>query len=507
MKLLLPMVIALLLAAPLAAAQERAIRIGSKNFSESAILGEIVAQLIERETALRVDRRFNLGGTNLCHQALVAGELDLYVEYTGTGLLSILELEIIRDRDQAYGVVAREYARRFDLVWLDPLGFENTYALSTRPELANEHGWEVFSDVGPLAEDLSIGVPHEFTQRPDGYPGLVEAYGFEFGSVRGLDPGLMYRAAAEAQVDIISGFSTDGRIAAYGLKVLSDDRGFFPPYDAAPVIRRATLEEFPALRDVLGQLDGAIDEQTMGRMNYAVDEQKRDPAEVARQWLETGDVVVNESTARRESVWSTAWRERQVLGKRLIEHIGLSLGGVAIAILIAVPAGILVHRSRWLRGPVLGLAEVVQTIPSLAMLAFLFVVYRKIGTAPALTALVLYALLPIVVNTYAGLSQVAPALIEAARGVGMSPMQRLRLVELPLASPVIVAGIRTATVWTVGIATLATYIGAGGLGDFIQAGLARADYRLTLIGAIPAALLALALSSGIRVIERALSRS
>ncbi len=488
----------------LARGQDGVISVGSKNFTESEILAEIISQLIERETDLTVERRFPLGGTNLCHAALVEGELDVYVEYTGTALLSILNADLVRDPDAVYRIVRDAYRDRFGLEWLAPIGFENTYALSTRGDLARERGWEQFSDLAGIAGELTLGTPNEFIERPDGYPGLVEAYGFSFGDVRELDPGLMYSAVAEGQVDVVTGFSTDGRILAYGLAVLRDDRRFFPPYYAAPVVRADTLRAHPELRAVLSRLDGTIDETLMARMNLAVDEGGRSSASVASEWIETGDVEIDisGSGAPRPGVFALMWERRVEVGRKLWEHIRLSLAGVLIAVLIAVPAGIGVHRSPRLEGPVLALVGVTQTIPSLAMLAFLFVLYRMIGWVPALTALVLYALLPVVVNTLAGLKQVPASAIEASNGIGMSPRQRLWMVELPLALPVILAGVRTATVWTVGVATLATYIGAGGLGDFIQRGLARADYRLTLLGAIPAAALALVLSAGIGWAER-----
>ena len=502
-------------AATSAAQAADTVRIGSKNFTEQEILAELVAQLIERHTDLRVERKFGLGGTGVCHAALVAGELDIYVEYTGTALLNVLKREVRTNADDVYQIVARVYRERFELEWLPPMGFNNTYAVTVRAAHADEHGWRTISDLGNVSDRLSAGFTAEFMERPDGYPGLRRAYGLDFGRTADLDPGLMYKALADGQVDVICAFATDGRIAAYNLRVLQDDSSFFPPYDAAPVIRSALLRDHPEVRDALAALAGTISDQTMRRLNYAVDELRRTPSSVASEWIESQAVGIPQSTAdattpRTDGVvgfWATVATRRAELWQKVLEHLGLSALAMAIAILIGVPTGILIHRHRAALPLVLGATEVVQTIPSLAMLAFLFAVYGILGMTPAVTALVLYALLPIVVNTFTGLKELSPEIIEAADGVGMSGWQRLRMVELPLALPMIVAGIRTSTVWTIGIATLSTYIGAGGLGDFISRGLARNDPRLTLLGAVPAAMMAVVLSLGIRLIERRLRKS
>ena len=502
-------------AATSAAQAADTVRIGSKNFTEQEILAELVAQLIERHTDLRVERTFGLGGTGVCHAALVAGELDIYVEYTGTALLNVLKHEVRTNADDVYQIVAKAYRERFELEWLPPMGFNNAYAITVRATHADEHGWQAISDLGNVADRLSAGFTAEFMERPDGYPGLRRAYGFDFGRTADLDPGLMYKALADGQVDVICAFATDGRIAAYNLRVLLDDSSFFPPYDAAPVIRSALLRDHPEVRHALAALAGTISDQTMRKLNYAVDEMGRKPSSVAGEWIESRTVGILQPTAGTTTpqtdgvvgFWATVATRRAELWQKVLEHLALSALAMAIAILIGVPTGILIHRHRAALPLVLGATEIVQTIPSLAMLAFLFAVYGILGMTPAVTALVLYALLPIVVNTFTGLKELSPEIIEAADGVGMSGWQRLRMVELPLALPMIVAGIRTSTVWTIGIATLSTYIGAGGLGDFISRGLARNDPRLTLLGAVPAAMMAVVLSLGIRLIERRLRKS
>lgn len=499
---LLAVIAAVLSAVPLQvhAEQQVTLRVGGKNFTEQEILGEIVAQLIERDPRFHVERSFGLGGTGVVHGALLRGEIDLYVEYTGTALLNMLKREPMTDPEAVYDVVSEAYERRWDLEWLPPIGFNNTYAITVRSQDAEKRNWATISDLAEDADDLTAGFTGEFLERPDGYPGLRQAYGIRFGHAADVDSGLMYKAVANGQVDVVCGYSTDARIVTYDLKMLRDNQHFFPPYDAAPVVRGDLLRAHPEIRKLLAPLAGTIDDETMRRLNHAVDELGQSPQTVAAVWI-SGE-------SAREGVvgtWSFLMQRRGMLWRKVAEHLTLTGLAMLIAIGVGVPAGVLIHRYRAGSGLVLAVTEIVQTIPSLAMLAFLFAVYGLLGMAPAVTALVLYALLPIVLNTFTALKEVSADVLEAADGVGMSRRQRLYLVELPLALPVIIAGIRTSTVWTVGIATLSTYIGAGGLGDFIARGLARNDPRLTLLGAAPAALIAVMLSLLIRTMERRFS--
>jgi glycine betaine/choline ABC-type transport system substrate-binding protein len=264
---------------------EDSIRIGSKNFTEQFIMAEVLAQLIEKNTDLKVDRVFNLGGTMICHNALVNGEIDMYPEYTGTGLTAILGRAPVHDANRALRLVTGIYREKFQLQWLSPFGFNNTYAITVRRRDAAARNWRTISDLKPTAANLVAGFTAEFAERTDGYPGLKETYGFAFSATHDMDPGLMYKAIADGQVDVICAFSTDGRIKAYGLQLLKDDKGFFPPYFAAPVVRSDTLEKHPEIEKLLRKLAGLIDNDTMQQLNYAVDEKKRTPEEVAGQFL------------------------------------------------------------------------------------------------------------------------------------------------------------------------------------------------------------------------------
>lgn len=261
------------------------VHIGAKNFTEQFILGELMARLIEERTSLDVRRHPNLGGTMICHGALQNGEIDLYPEYTGTGLTAVLGLGAVSDAARALELVREEYSRRFQVEWLEPFGFNNTYAITVRADDAEANGWRTIADLRSRAETLAAGFTAEFSERPDGYPGLRERYGFRFGSVKDLDPALMYEAIANGEVDVICAFATDGRIATHNLVPLADDLGFFPPYQAAPVVRQDALRAFPELRRALAPLAGLLDDETMQRLNFQVDDEKSGPRAVAEAFL------------------------------------------------------------------------------------------------------------------------------------------------------------------------------------------------------------------------------
>ncbi len=261
--------------------------VASKNFSESAILGELVAQQIERRTDLKVDRRFFLGGTFVCHRGMVSGELDIYVEYTGTALAAVLELPTGHDPAAVYETVSSAYEARFGIIWGKPLGFNNTFAILVRGADARELGLKTISDAAPQAYRWEAGFGYEFMEREDGFPGLAETYGLEFlGPPRTMDLGLTYRALADGQIDLIAGNSTDGLIEALDLVQLEDDKRYFPPYDAAPLIRKEILEMHPEVGRALDELGGLITDDVMRRLNFEVDVEQHDASVVVREWLD-----------------------------------------------------------------------------------------------------------------------------------------------------------------------------------------------------------------------------
>lgn len=260
--------------------------VGSKNFTEQIILGELVAQHIERRTGIPVERRLNLGGTQICHEAMLSGGLDIYVEYTGTGLTAVLKEEVSPEADDVYEKVRALYRERFHLEWTEPLGFNNTFAMIVRSADALASNLKTISDAVPMTRKWTAGFGYEFMEREDGFPGLARVYGLQFpASPRVMDLGLTYKALASGEVDMIAGNSTDGTIESLNLYALEDDRHYFPPYDAVPVVREEALAKHSGLREALKELGGKIDEEQMRRLNYLVDGEFRDVREVAADFL------------------------------------------------------------------------------------------------------------------------------------------------------------------------------------------------------------------------------
>jgi len=475
--------------------------IGSKNFTESRILGEMLTLLVEEHTELEVEHRSGLGGTLVCFAALQSGEIDLYPEYTGTGWSIVLkEPGRISDPLRAFLHVETRYRQLYDIEWLRPFGLNNTYALAMREDLAAELDVETISDLVPHGPRLEAGFSIEFINREDGWPGLGPYYELELGQVRSLEHGLAYEAIANGAIDLVDAYSTDGKLLRYRLRVLEDDRGFFPPYNAAPIVRGETLRAHPGLRDALDRLAFRIPDERMMTLNYAVEEEGRGFRDVAREFLASEGLIgegaggdARDPTSGRGS-FVEFMRGRMGETMRLgWQHLQLTIAAVLLAVAVAVPLGIAIARSHYGERLALGTAGVVQTIPSLALLAFMIAIPGLgLSVRSAIVALFLYAVLPILRNTHTGLNDVDAELLDAATGLGLTPRQILFRVQLPLATRTIMAGVRTATVISIGIATLAAFIGAGGLGEPIVTGLYLNDTWLILSGAIPAALLALA---------------
>lgn len=264
--------------------------VGSKNFTEQLLVGHMVGYLME-DAGYPVELKLRLGGSGLCHESLVNGDINVYVEYTGTGLTAILNEEPMYDAQAVYDKVKAMYKEKWNLVWMEPWGFNNTYTITMRKDDADKLGVTKISDLKDKAADLVIGATQEFIPRPDGLAGLQEKYGFKFKEARGMDAGLMYQALKESKVDAISGFATDGRIPAFGFINLVDDLSYFPPYFAAPVVSGELLEQDPGVADVLNKLAGKLDDSTMAELNYEVDGNKKDPAEVAKQWLQENGYI------------------------------------------------------------------------------------------------------------------------------------------------------------------------------------------------------------------------
>lgn len=477
---------ALIVACAWAEADTGPARVGSKSFTESYLLAEIVARLVEEAGEVGAARRFGLGGTGIVYRALETGEIDVYPEYSGT-----ISRAILGDPTLETLEAMREPLRRRGLAVSAPLGFENTYALAVREEMAQRLALRTIGDLA-RHPTLRAAFTSGFLERDDGWPGLRRHYGLELADVRAIEHALAYQALASGQVDVIDAFSTDGRLAGGGLRLLDDDRRFFPRYAAVLLARQAFIDRAPRTWAAIERrLAGRIDTPTMSRLNARIDLQGTSIERTAADFL----------GGSRRPVDGRGRRAREVLALTL-DHLGLVGVSLAAAVLAGVPLGIAAARFRVLGQVELVSVGVVQTIPALALLCFMIPVFG-IGKAPALVALSLYALLPIVRGAYTGLITLDRQLIEIAGVLGLSAWQRLVRIELPLASVAIMAGIKTSAVVTVGTATLAAFIGGGGYGTLIVRGLALNDVGTILAGAIPAAAMALVIHGMFEVLDRA----
>ncbi len=452
-------------------ARAQTVAVGSKAFTESVVLGEMATQLLHDAGREAVHRR-EVGGTRELWEALVRGDFDVYPEYTGTLVQEVFAGERLPDSAALSAALARHGIRM-----TPTLGFNDTYALGMREAQAADLGITTLSDLR-AHPTLRYGLSNEFIDRADGWPGVQAAYGLAPTDVRGLQHDLAYQGLAADALDVTDLYSTDAEIPYYRLRVLQDDRAFFPRYDAV-LLYRADLDRGAVA--ALERLAGRIDEATMSRLNARAKLERVPEAVVAADFLRErlGMDARVEVAGRSERIW-----------QRTKEHLGLVGLSLLAAILVAVPLGVAAAKWPALEAPVLGVVGVIYTIPSLALLVFMLPLLG-IGSVPAMAALFLYSLLPIVRNTHAGLKGIAPELRESALALGLPPGVRLRRVELPLASPSILAGIQTSAVINVGTATLGALVGAGGYGQPILTGIRLDDTALILEGAIPAAALAL----------------
>lgn len=483
-----------------------ALQVGSKRFTESYVLGELVAQTLSGQ-GVKAEHRQGLGNTAILAAALQQGQVDIYPEYTGTIVRELLKRDAPADAQASLDQI-NTWLKPLGLKAGVPLGFNNSYALAMREADAARLGIASLSDLAAHlqagATALKPGLSHEFIARADGWPALQRAYGLALQPGAGLDHGLAYQALSSGQVDLIDVYTTDAQLARQPVRVLRDDRHFFPRYDAV-LLMRAAVDERP-----LQRLAGALPEATMIQLNAAAALDGKPFAEVARGFLHAAPAAsaatpVAAAGASPQRGGLLARLLAPDLGRLLLQHLLLVGASLALAVAVAVPLGVAAHRlPRW-SSPVMAVVGLLQTVPSLALLAFLIAAVGRIGFVPALLALFVYALLPIVRNTHAGLQAVAPGLVQSALALGLTRAQALRAVELPLALPTLMAGVKTAAVTNVGTATVAAFVGAGGLGERIVAGLAVNDTGLMLAGALPAAVLALAIQLVFDGLERAVS--
>lgn len=465
----------------------RTLVIASKSFTESVILGEIVTQA-ERAAGVAAEHRAGLGGTRLVWDALVRGAVDVYPEYTGTIAREILpELPA-----SATGAQLARALAAHGVGMTAPLGFDNTYAIGLLRARARALGVARISDLRSRPR-LTFGFSSEFMSRGDGWPALRRRYDLpqEQANVRGLDHDLAYKALAAGTIDATDTYTTDAEIRGLDLVTLEDDRGFFTRYEAVLLYRLDVGARFGAgAVAALHRLEGRIDAPTMIALNARAKLDHVSESAVAAGFL--GTAAVDQAPRARAA---------RVVVRRIVEHLELVAVSLLAAIFVAVPLGVLAAKRPRVGRPVLAATGIIQTVPTLALFVFMIPLFG-IGTVPAVVALFLYALLPIVRNTHAGLVGIPSAVRESAEALGLPPGAILGRVELPLASPLIFAGIESAAVIDVGAATLGALIGAGGLGQPIFTGIRLDDVGLILAGAVPASLLALAVQALFALLER-----
>lgn len=481
-----------------AAAAETAVAVASKMFTESVVLGEVLKQALEATGLRQVQHKAELGGTRVLFDGLAAGELDAYVEYTGT-----LREEIFAGEDVATDRMLADALAERGILMSAPLGFNNPYAIAVLRETAQRLNLERVSDLREHPE-LRVGLSNEFLQRGDGWPALRAAYRLPQRAVEGMDHNLAYLRLRAGEVDLIDAYATDAELSRDDMVVLEDDLAHFPRYDSVVLFREATADAEPRLAAAIDSLVGKISTQRMAAMNAEVKFDGKTEAEVAAEFL-ADELGVSRSTPLPKQTVAAA------IARRTWQHLGLVLGSLLPAIAVAIPLGIVAAKSPAIGQVILAAVGIVQTIPSLALLALLMTAairleIKTLGewSPAALGALFLYSLLPIVRNTAAGFSGIAPQLRESAEALGLSPAYRLRRIELPLAAPMILAGVKTAAVMNIGFAALGALIGAGGYGQPIMTGIRLNNIGIILQGAIPAAVLAIVVQLGFELAEKRL---
>jgi osmoprotectant transport system permease protein len=486
------------------------LRIGSKRFTESYILAELLAQQAAPHTTAPPQVRAGLGNTAIVYEALRAGQIDLYPEYAGT-----ISQEILKDTSPMSLAQMQQALAPLGLGVDVPLGFNDGYALALRAADAKARGITRLSDLA-AHPDLKLGLSNEFIGRADGWRGLAQRYGLKQ-TPAGLDHGLAYDAIGSKQVDAIDIYTTDAKIDALGLRVLDDDQHYFPRYDAVLLYRLDVPTRHPQAWAALQTLEGRVNETMMIAMNARAELHGVAFDVIARDQLAT---LAHAPPAASPATKATAARAEKDAGQRgfwaklfapdlarlATQHLLLVAAAVTLATMLGVPIAVLTIRHPPMSAALLGATGLLQTVPAIAMLAVLISLLGAIGTLPALIALTLYAFLPIMRNTASGLNQVPVGLRMAGQSLGLTPRQSLRYIDLPLALPTILAGIRTATAISIGTATIAAFVGAGGFGERIVTGLALNDRELLLAGALPAALLAFLSEAMFELLERSVRR-
>jgi osmoprotectant transport system permease protein len=497
--LLLALLCALVVSGPVVADDPSTIRVGSKSFTESVVLGELLTHLI-RQSGTPVEHRSELGGTQILWQALLQGDIDVYVDYTGTIreelLADVIEAgtEIRTDEDMRRALAKKSVAMS------SRIGFNNTYALGMKEALAERLDIKMISDLTKHPE-LELGLSDEFMERNDGWHQLAKKYRLPHKKIRTMDHNLAYRGIEHDAIQLTDLYTTDAEIEFYRLRVLEDDRGFFPTYYAVILMRDDLAKRAPKAVEAVLRLENAVASQEMAAMTARVRLDRQLEANAAADFLnQKFQLGIDVQATDNKAYWG---RFTKRLIKNTLEHLFLVAISLTLAIVVAIPLGILAARNEAFAQTVLGIVGVIQTLPSMALLVFMIPLFG-LGAIPAIAALFFYSLLPIVRNTYGGLTQIPTAIRESAEVLGLGKRAKLRLVELPLALPSILSGIKTAAVINVGTATIGALIGAGGYGAPILTGIRLSSISLILQGAVPAAILAILVQFGFAILEHRL---
>ena len=491
------LLIVLLIAAmfvPLRATQS-GLKVGSKAFTESVILGELLTQ-IARSTGQKTEHIDQIGGTSQLFQSLLVGDIDIYPDYTGTIRLELLAGDHPKDWQDAKEILAKR-----NILVSPPIGFNNGYAIGMKRSRAKELGISRVSDLS-RHPNLKFGFSNEFVTREDCWPGLRSSYGLPQNDVRGMEHGLAYRQLASADIDAMDVYTTDAKIALLDIVLLEDDLSYFPAYESVLLYRSDLPDRFPAALEKMRQLVGKINESTMIGLNLRADVDKTTEPVIAAEHLQHAFNI--DSVVQRESRLSRGW-------KYTLEHVDLVRKSLIPAIVVGVLLGLLADQRRILGQAVLAITGVIQTIPALALLVLLLPIVGMLkvgntnaGLITAYLALFLYSLLPIVRNTFTGLSSIDRDYLESAEALGLPNRVSLKKIRFPLAMRSIIAGIKTAAIQNIGFATLGALIGAGGYGEPVLTGIRRFDTSEILLGAIPAALMALLCQAFFEILERRL---
>ena len=473
--------------------QVRGLKVGSKAFTESVLLGELLTQL-SRSTGQTTNHLDQIGGSSQLFQALLVGDIDVYPDYTGTVQLELLSQENLSDWDEV-----KRFLDNQKIKVSEPLGFNNGYAIGMKRSRATELGLTKVSELSRYP-DLKFGFTNEFVSRADCWPGLRTRYGLPQSDVRGMEHDLAYRQLVSGDIDAIDVYTTDAKIAALDIVLLEDDLGYFPEYQAVLLYRADLPQRFPNAFEQMSRLVGSLNEQTIMQLNYQSDYERRAEPTIAAEFL-------NQTFQIETVVQEQSWQAR--VWKYTLEHVDLVRKSLIPAIVVGILLGVVAFKRRKLGEVILSVTGIVQTIPALALLVLLLppVAMIKLGDAntgvvTAYFALFLYSLLPIVRNTFSGLSDIEPVYLESARALGLPAASIMKKIQLPLAMRSIVSGIKIAAILNIGFATLGALIGAGGYGDPVLTGIRRFDTAEILMGAVPAALMALACQGFFEFIER-----